>query len=688
MHNWSAYSLGNVGDSQRFVLGVGALRGIFFVLLLLVTVAVEAQTLTKESYASEVTKVSKQICPLELQGCVVDSFFYQPNYLHEVLTMKDDYMFDRSNEELKQYFADVFRYRFEIHACKGLYEKLLKMDGGFVIDITLDSSRRSFSLTYTPEEFKQIWADRKKPEYQDSLTWMARHDVFMSLWFQNKYDCSKTVTEDNPLSIDSVWLSGDTVVFHTTVLDTAYSYVEEDRDNWILHWKETLLFTEGSYLVDDMADAGYHFMAVYENVSRTDSFHIFFSNSTLQDFLLQVSKISEATDEQMEAFIQNEFVQITKEDWEGSVEMNPELYRSAKVDYRDGFIEVLLLIKEDTLNFNMNPSEFTSFKNFFCATIRQQLEEGLERPYLMDDTIIISLENLYQHLKGYKILYIEENTRKSLNLEISTDEIRNAKLLAIPADEITSDKIEEQLKLDKYARDVVEYNRVLCPLVSGCNVVDSMAYDYQNLNYYCHLNPSCQLSSDTAIIKQEIKKQLRFSASETTLFTDLTEVEGGLILHFHLSQKDSTVTIFITPQEMWSIVHGDTLSERERARFALNAYIANINERLPMLLDFMTRVDSLSIEDGNLVFHHSVLSQFDMIKKDQSLVEWSVRERLLTGDSQVSYQMLMCYRSGYGMCYRYVRAVPDSGKKKIKKPKKSDVINVCFSAEELGDMLR
>jgi hypothetical protein len=303
MHNWSAYSLGNAGDSQRFVLGVGALRGIFFVLLLLVTVAVEAQTLTKEGYAKDVTKVSKQICPLELQGCVVDSFFYQPNYLHEVLTMKDDYMFDRSNEELKQYFADVFRYRFEIHACKGLYEKLLKMDGGFVIDMTLDSSHRSFSIAYTPEEFKQIWADRKKPEYQDSLTWMARHDVFMSLWFQNKYDCSKTVTEDNPLSIDSVWLSGDTVVFHTTVLDTAYSYVEEDRDNLILFWKETLLFTEGNYLADDMADAGYHFLSAYENVSRTDSFHVFFSNSTLQDFLLQVSKISEATDEQMEAFI-------------------------------------------------------------------------------------------------------------------------------------------------------------------------------------------------------------------------------------------------------------------------------------------------------------------------------------------------------------------------------------------------
>ena len=87
--------MGNAGDSQRFVLGVGALRGIFFVLPLLVTVAVEAQTLTKEGYAKDVTKVSKQICPLELQGCVVDSFFYQPNYLHEVLTMKDDYSHGR-----------------------------------------------------------------------------------------------------------------------------------------------------------------------------------------------------------------------------------------------------------------------------------------------------------------------------------------------------------------------------------------------------------------------------------------------------------------------------------------------------------------------------------------------------------------------------------------------------------------
>jgi hypothetical protein len=655
---------------------------------MLIAVVVDAQTITKESFANEVTTASKQICPLELEGCIVDSFFYQSDYLHEVITLIDDYMFDRNIKEMKHYFADVFRYRLELSSLKDIYGKLLKMDGGFIIDITLDSSRRTFSLKYTPDEFKQIWADREKPEYRDSLTWLARHSVFMSLWFQNKNACSKTVNEDYPLSIDTVWQNGDTVVFHTLVLDTTYPNVEKDRDTWFLYWKETLLFYDDSYLIDDMADAGYHFLAAYENIARTDSFHIFFSNTKLQDFILEASKITEATDEQMETFLKKDFLKATLEDWEGSVETQPDIYRSAKVDYRDGFIEILLLLNNDILNFNMNPSEFTSFKNFYCVTIRQNLENMLERPYIMDDTVLVSLENLYQHLKGYKILYIEDSTHKALNLEISTDEIRNAKLIAIPADEITSDKIEEQLKLDKYARDVVEYNRVLCPLVSGCNVVDSMAYDYQNLNYYCHLNPSCQLSSDTAIIKQEIKKQLRFSASETTLFSDLTEVEGGLILHFHLPQKDSNVTIFITPQEMWSIVHGDTLSERERARFALNAYIANINERLPMLLDFMTRVDSLSIEDGNLVFHHSVLSQFDMIKKDQSLVEWSVRERLLSGDSQVSYQMLMCYRSGYGMCYRYVRAVPASGKKKIKKPKKSDVINVCFSAEELGDIMR
>lgn len=667
---------------------VGLLRKTLTFLFMLIAVVVDAQTITKESFANEVTTASKQICPLELEGCIVDSFFYQSDYLHEVITLIDDYMFDRNIKEMKHYFADVFRYRLELSSLKDIYGKLLKMDGGFIIDITLDSSRRTFSLKYTPDEFKQIWADREKPEYRDSLTWLARHSVFMSLWFQNKNACSKTVNEEYPLSIDTVWQSGDTVVFHTLVLDTTYPNVEKDRDTWFLYWKETLLFYDESYLIDDMADAGYHFLAIYENVSRTDSFHLFLPNAQLQDFILQASKITEATDEQVEAFIQDVFMKATKEDWEGSVETQPDIYRSATVEYRDGFIEILLQINENIMNFNMSPSEFTSFKNYYCTIIRQDLERVFEKPYIMSDTVLVSLENLYQHLKGYKILYIEDSTLKALNLEISTDEIRNAKLHATPADETTSNKIEEQLKIEKYAREVVQYSKELCPLVSGCNVVDSMVYDYQNLHYYSHLDPSCQLMGDTAHIKQEIMKQLKFGASETTLFSDLAELNGGLLVHFRLPKVDSIVTIFITPQEMWSIVHGDTISESERARFALNAYIANINAQLPILLDYLTRIDSLSIENGNLIYHHSVLSQFDRLKKDRSLVEWSVRTRLLSGDSQVIYQMLMCFRAGYGMCYRYVPAVPTAtGKKKVKKLKKSDVINVCFSAEELGDML-
>lgn len=644
-----------------------------------------AQHSDKESFAKLVKNTSEKTCPLELEGCVVDSFFYQTDYLHEVITLMDDYLFDRNSEELKNYFADVFRYRFEIPACRSLYEKLLQLNGGFVIDITLDSTRRTFSLTYTPDELKQIWADREKPEYHDSTAWLARHGVFMSLWFQNKYSCSDSVSEVVPMNIDSVWQSADTVVFHTLILDSQYPSIEKDPDIWVSYWKETFLFHDNSYLIDDMADAGYHFKSVYENASRTDGFQVFIPNPEIKTMLLQASKFTEANDEQVETYIHEVLEKETREDWEGSVTAEPETNISAEVDYRDGFLEIVLLVKENTLNFNLTPSEFASFKTYFLSTVKHYLESTLETPYILDDTILVTLENVYQHLKGYRVLYIEENTRKALDVEISTEEIRNAKLPATAADETTMEKIEEQLLAEKFAKEVELFSRE-CPIELGCNIMDSIVYDYRDLNYFIQVQPPCQLKRDTNEIKQEISKQFKFSAVASTLYTKLAELGGGLKVYFRVPKMDSLITLYFTPREMREFVQSDTLSESERARFALNAYIENINAQLPGLLDFMTRLDSLSIEDGNLVFHHTILSQFEKVKEELSMVRWAIHSQMTSGDVQTMYQIQLCARSGLGMCFRYrpLSGTP-TAKKKNKKQKKNDVLVICFSAKEIQD---
>ena len=52
---------------------------------------------------------------------------------------------------MKSYFANLLRYRYEPKREHDLYAKLAEVNGGLSYDFTLDSSRRSFSLQYSPE---------------------------------------------------------------------------------------------------------------------------------------------------------------------------------------------------------------------------------------------------------------------------------------------------------------------------------------------------------------------------------------------------------------------------------------------------------------------------------------------------------------------------------------------------------
>lgn len=646
-----------------------------------------AQPIDKEMYIKVVGMNMKRNCPFEEDGLVVNALSYKAGYLHFAIEMEDDYMFGRDTAELKEFFADRLRYQLEPKEFQYLYEKLGDIHGGFIYDITLDSSRRSFSLKYTPEETRKIWADRKRPEYQLSDQWRARYFIFVQTYWDNKYNFSDRVSDEEPINMDSSRIIGETLTYFISTSDQIYSTYYEKRDSWREFFRDMLFFDDPN-LLTNLATAGYNLLAIYENVSRTDSFHIFFPHDTLAVMKYQLDHFTEANDEQLEAYMQNVIDYASKE-WKNMVQGDPDLYRSMDINFHDGYFQLTLIVKEESMNFNMTPSELETLKSSLCITMKESLESSFETPGIIDDTLIVTLENFYHYLKGYRVVYMEENTRKAMDIEISTDEIRSAKLPVLAADETTLGKIQEQILADRFAQELAIYSKEMCPMLSGDVLIDSLKYDYKDLHFYCHIDSVREIFDDSTEIKNSLRTQFSFASSESAMFTTIVKLHGGLEVHYLFPDLDSTITVKFSNDELVELIESDTLSELNRARTALNSIIETTNPQLPAMIDYLTRLDSLYIEGSNLVYHYTILNNFELLKENASTMEWSIKLQFASQDAGIQYLLLLCIRSGYGLCYRYeALAQAPKDKKKAKKTKGKEMLDFCFSAEELKEYIQ
>lgn len=657
------------------------LRMSFVLLLVGIFAVTDAQNADREGFVLMVEENSKQ-CPYDLEGIVVDSITYDSGYLHFNFAMEDIYMFGRSVPEMKSYFADLLRYRYEPKREHKLYVKLAEIKGGLSYDLTLDSSRRSFSLQYTPEEFQQIWADREKPEYQDSLKWLARHYVFIELYLENHYSLMPRSDNQEPLNIDSASLTDETITFYVSCTDADFPYVSEHRDVQKSFWDSRLLFDDSDNpLLLVCHHAGYDFRVVYENLSRTDSFHIHYPDSELVKMIGQVSRFTLANDDQLETYLQD--YANTKE-WVTDLEEGSDLYSIYETEYRDRTLFFTLMVHEGDMIVNMVLDDTLSLKQYLCARLKNALESEFVTPDIISDTALVTMEGVIQHIYGIKLLFIEENTRKALTLDISAEEIANAKLPAVAADQETEDKIMEQVWAERFVRRLEKCNREECPIVSGSVIIDSLAYDYENLHYYCRIEDPYTPNGDTAWVKNALLKQLRFAVgSGGFLFDNMMMLESGLTIHYFMPKADTTLHIHFSYPELQEMV-GDSLSERERARVALNELIAAENANAPYSAGLFIRFDSVNIERENLVYHYTILYQFDAFKKESASLDWTLRSNLSVASSQnaeLPYHLTLCVKSGYGLCYRYTPLAKNEKKKK--KFRKGEVVDVCLSIEDL-----
>lgn len=359
---------------------------------------------------------------------------------------------------------------------------------------------------------------------------------------------------------------------------------------------------------------------------------------------------------------------------------NPNL-RSVEVEAKDGILIYNYIFKKGKFTQPsdeeiqlMKQSIIPALKSYFDISSEEDIEENE-----------MSMDELFLYLKGFRFIYIEENTLKGYQIDISSEEILNSKPAVREMDELTIEKVQEQYEAEHFAHDIAKTSKELCPMVSGGMIIDSMVYDYKNLHYYIHIDSMEQVAVGTSAMKNGIRNQMVFAGGESNIFTILAKLDGGWLLHFRVLNTDSTFTLSFSPEEIKEMIGGDsTLNEKERARYSLNSVIETTNAQLPKLLDFMTRLDTMYIDGNHLVYQYSVLSNFEMVKENRATVEWTLRSQLMSQDVTVTYLTLMCVRSGYGICHRYVPLATDTpDKKKAKKQKKSEVVEFCFSVEDL-----
>ena len=642
-----------------------------------------AQSTDGEAFAKMVEENSKH-CPYYLDGVTVNGITYDSSYLHFNFTMEDIYMFGRSVPEMKSYFANLLRYRYEPKREHDLYVKLAEIKGGLSYDLTLDSTRRSFSLQYTPEEFQQIWADREKPEYRDSLKWLARHYAFTELYLENHYSLTPRSDNQEPLNIDSANVTDETVTYYVSCSDADFPYVSEHRDVQKSFWDNRLLFDDSDNpWLPVCHHAGYEFRIVYENLSRTDSFHILYPDSELVEMIDRVNKFTLATDEQLETYLQTS---ANSKEWVSDLDEGSDLYNLFKVyetEYRNRTLFLTYLVSEGGNIFDLAPDDTLSLKQYLSTLLRSDLESEFETPDIISDTVLVTLEGIFQYLHGVKLLFIEENTRKALTLDILAEEIANAKLPAVAADQETEEKIMEQVLAEKFVRRLEKCNREECPIVSGIVIIDSLSYDYENLHYYGHIENLDAPVSDTAAVKNALLKQLQFAVNDGGfLFEYMMLLESGLTVHYFIPKADTTLLVHISYGELQEMVVDDSVSVRERARAALNELITAVNANAPYSASLFIRFESVYIEDAFLTYHYTILSPFDAFKKESASLDWTIRSNMSAAaskDADFLYLLSLCVKSGYGLCYRYT----PPAKNKKKKFKKGEVIDVRLSIEDL-----
>ena len=664
-------------------LGALAVRGglaLWFVLSILFVNSVEAQPIDREMYAKVVGMNTKRNCPYHAEGWVVNKLRYSAGYLHFDITLRDGFLHGRDSAELRQYFADRLRYRLEPVEFNYLYEKLGDIKGGFVYNITLDSAQNRLTLKFSPAEARQIWADRTKPEYKDNKRWAARNILYRDIYYTNT---TLPKRMDIYTSYDSIGISGDTISFiHTFYEGEGFkkSQVQSVMPQFKNQYKSNLLLNT-EYL-KRLVEARMNLLFVIRDTSNQVFAGFRISHAELTDWLKCSGNLKPATDAQIDAFIQE---QIIQNDSAWATTLPNDSIRITSIGYADRTLQYVYTVHPDIYNVSSGPEEQELMKKSMAINLRRIID-GLIRDSIAYNGGIITLDRFYRHIKGIQLLYMEDGNRRTIDIFIPSDEIRNSqKLDSIPQNS-TMKYLHQQMVREEFFRELDAYVRDSLPTNVDFGTLDSIYFRENTLHFCYTLAPEfAEQFTDTTSIQKSPSDLIRLESTEE-LFMTLAEMEAGIALHYTVPGHDTLLSLYYSPQEILETAEKSQEEVREEIREMIRQeIIPTINQECPEPVNEYAVMDSVGVRDGMFTYYYTVSRDNPLLLINDEEVRWTLHNELVSNMEDFYEMADILLRAGYGICYQYTISQPVKQGKSKKVPEPV-VKKFCFSTEELEEI--
>lgn len=128
-----------------------------------------------------------------------------------------------------------------------------------------------------------------------------------------------------------------------------------------------------------------------------------------------------------------------------------------------------------------------------------------------------------------------------------------------------------------------------------------------------------------------------------------------------------------------------TAAEIQRDLLVLHNISRSINKRCPIRIDTDTHLDSTGISDQHFIYYFSISTPTS--PTDVDIMRYDIRRNLENGDPSVKQLVSLCIATNKGYCHRYYyRDSKSKSGKKAKMKTEKEVLDICFSIEELQEI--
>lgn len=638
---------------------------------------VQAQPTTSQ-YAQRINQTADAVCPIQMEDCIITDFRFKEGSLCFYATIEESDLAGFDSVTLRQHFADRIRYKEWLEPFGAFYVPLKQdVKGGLVYVFRLMENDSVITLRYSAEEVRQFLKDSDKPEYKNSDQWVARYLVARQIYTENQ----EREPEDDVFSMDTVMLV-DSWLTYSYSLRVPLSWDEEVLPGLDVTKKNitnVLLFNHP--FTSALFYAGYGLRFWYWDADHVRSVKLDFPNEQLQQLMAQSEHLQEASDDEMRTYLKEFFREDLENSRKEMIARDEELM-DMEFDYEDDILQLVLTYEDEKV---MDQQAATALKDILLSHWAYLLLE--EFPPAVKGNKVYTLEHCYKLLKGVRLVFVENKTRRYSEVIMSVDELQNAEPKAFYSHEDLQTAAMAKLEQADF-NQLVELVNEQCPIPAGSVMMTKVVYDGETVHFYYEMKDEVLDFLDTAGLDELMEFALR-TDSRNEFGQYIVQLGLGIQLHYLYVPTQDSLQFTYSPQEVRFLLtnDGDPLFE---SRNALSLIVRSNNRYFPMEIPNFGRIDSLVISHDQLIYYYTIradLADYFFMNSMEDLRS-NVHSSLAIGDPTGQMLLQYCVMAGYGICQRFSEppVVPKSPKRKhVRAPR---VRMVCFSVEELRAILQ